>query len=116
MKLSEDNMQSRINLSIRQTTYPDRTLSYELWVRYIAMGGRSFNAWAEWFESVCKKQGKILKYETENKNKKYTWRLKPHYQHGTNKIVDVELWKGASDYALSFEEKAILVKILKNKL
>jgi hypothetical protein len=103
-------------LSISHTTYPDRTLDFELWLRYLAMGGRSFDEWVNWFEIVCKNNGGILKHENKNKNKNYTWRLKPHYQHGTNKIVDVELWKGSNDYALSFEEKAILVKILKRKL
>jgi len=95
-------------LSISQTVYPDRTLSYELWFRFIAMGGRSFYAWVEEFDLFCYSYKGMLRMDQ--------WRVKPHCQHGTNKIVDVELWKGASDYALSFEEKAILVKILKNKL
>lgn len=101
-------------LSISHTVYPDRTLDFELWIRYLAMGGKSFNDWVIDFERFCYVDNGLLKMSTRTLNG--LWRLKPHYQHGTNKIVDVELWKGANDYALSFEEKAILVKILKNKL
>jgi hypothetical protein len=101
-------------LSISHTTYPDRTLDFELWLRYLAMGGKELNEWLVDFERFCYVDKGMLKKSTRTLNG--GWRLKPHYQHGTNKIVDVELWKGANDYVLSFEEKAILVKILKRKL
>ena len=105
MKLSNDNMKSRINLNISHSFYPKQSLSYEVWCRYIAMKGRSFDDWVKELELFCYSYKGILRMDE--------WRVKPHYQHGTNKIIDVELWKGASDYALSFEEKAILVKIFK---
>ena len=108
MKLSNDNIKSRIGLSISHTVYPDRTLDFEIQVRHYAMRGMEFKEWAEWFENRCNKYLGSLCFKT--------WRLKPHYADGSDKIVDVELWKGNKDYALSFEEKAILVKILKNKL
>ena len=101
-------------LSISHTIYPDRTLDFELWIRHLAMGGKEFNEWVIDFERFCYVDKGLLKTSTPGINS--FWRLKPHYQHGANKIVDVELWKGSNDYALSFEEKAILVKILKRKL
>ena len=95
-------------LSIRHTTYPDLPLKQDMWLRYVAMRCMDFNSWAEQFNNRCYNSGGVLKF--------VNWRVVPHYKHGGDEIVDVELWKGINDYPLSFEEKAILVKILKEKL